>query len=256
MKETIVMIHGTWCGGWVWDNYKNFFEQKGFDCITPTLRLHDVNPNESPNPELGMTSILDYVEDINNLVSTLQKPPILMGHSMGGMLAQIVGSQIPTKAIVCIATAGPFGISLIQPLSVLRSFKSISTKWKWWKKPMRQTFKEAAYSMLHLLPIEEQKTIYNRLVFDSGQALFETSYMNFDSKKACRFDESEITSPILFISSKEDRIIPSSSVKKCAAKYNNSIFKEFDNHAHWIIGEQGWQDVSEYINNWLSENSG
>ena len=84
-------------------------------------------------------------------------------------------------------------------------------------------------------------------------ALFETGYMNFDSKKACRFDESKIICPILFISSKEDRIIPSSSVKKCASKYKNSTYQEFGNHAHWIIGEQGWQDVSGYIDNWISE---
>ncbi|EGW40898.1 alpha/beta hydrolase [Desulfosporosinus sp. OT] len=256
MNETIVMIHGMWCGAWVWDNYKTFFKQNGFDCITPSLRFHDVDSNEPPNPEVGIASVSDYVEDIKNIVNTLEKPPILMGHSMGGMLAQIVGSQIPTKAIICITTAGPFGISLIQPLSVLRSFISISTKWNWWKKPMRQTFNEAAYSMLHLLPIEEQRRIYNRLVFDSGRALFETSYMNFDSEKACKFDEFEITSPILFISAKEDRIIPSSSVKKCAAKYMKSTYKEFDDHAHWIIGEPGWQDVSEYINRWIGNNLG
>ena len=254
MNETILMIHGMWCGGWVWDNYKAFFKQKGFNCITPNLRFHDVASNGPPNLEIGTTSILDYVEDIKNVVSTLEKPPIIMGHSMGGMLAQIVGSQIPTQAIVCITTAGPFGISVIQPLSVLRSFISISTKWNWWKEPMRQTFKEATYSMLHLLPIEEQRGIYNRLVFDSGRALFETSYMTFDSQKACSFESSKITCPILFVSSKEDRIIPSSSVKKCSLKYKHSTFKEFKNHAHWIIGEQGWQDVSEYIYDWLSEN--
>ena len=49
MTKTIVMIHGMWCGGWYWENYKTFFEGKGYHCITPTLRFHDMDPEGLPN---------------------------------------------------------------------------------------------------------------------------------------------------------------------------------------------------------------
>jgi esterase/lipase len=59
MISTIMMIHGMWGGSWYWENYKRFFENKGYQCITPTLRFHNVDPGEPPNPQLGTTSLLD-----------------------------------------------------------------------------------------------------------------------------------------------------------------------------------------------------
>ena len=59
MTKTIVMIHGMWHGGWNWEKYKNFFEGKGYQCHTPYLRYHDVDPKDDPDPRLGTTSLLD-----------------------------------------------------------------------------------------------------------------------------------------------------------------------------------------------------
>jgi dienelactone hydrolase len=55
MTDTIVMIHGMWGGGWYWDNYAKYFEEKGYRCITPTLPFHVMDPNASPDPQLGNT---------------------------------------------------------------------------------------------------------------------------------------------------------------------------------------------------------
>ena len=57
MTRTIFMIHGMWGAAWCWDNYREFFEAKGYRCITPTLRLHDVDPSADPHPALGSTSL-------------------------------------------------------------------------------------------------------------------------------------------------------------------------------------------------------
>ena len=84
MAETIVMIHGMWGGGWYWENYKNFLEQRGFQCYTPTLRYHDMDPNDKPDPGLGATSLLDYAQDLEEYIHNLDQKPFLMGHSMGG----------------------------------------------------------------------------------------------------------------------------------------------------------------------------
>ena len=100
MAETIVMIHGMWGGGWNWENYQKFFEGKGYHCLTPTLRFHDVDPKAPPHPQLGTTSLLDYAEDLEKEIGKLDTLPILMGHSMGGLLAQILGSRGLAKALV------------------------------------------------------------------------------------------------------------------------------------------------------------
>lgn len=79
MANTIVMIHGMWGGGWYWENYKRFFESKGYQCITPTLRFHDMDPKELPNPQLGTTSLLEYLEDLEKEINQLDALPIIMG---------------------------------------------------------------------------------------------------------------------------------------------------------------------------------
>lgn len=100
MSETIFMIHGMWCGAWYWDNYKGFFEDKGYRCVTTTLRFHDVDPGETPHPRLGATSLLDYAEDLEEEIRQLGDKPIIMGHSMGGLLTQILGGRGLAKVLV------------------------------------------------------------------------------------------------------------------------------------------------------------
>jgi len=253
MTKTIVMIHGMWGGGWCWDNYQKFFEARGYHCITPTLRYHDMKPGEPPDPRLGNTSLLDYAEDLEREIKKLDTMPVLMGHSMGGLLAQMLGSQGLARAIVLLTPASPCGILALKP-SVLRSFLSGLTKWRFWKRPMRQTFNEAVYSMLQLMTPEEQKEIYSRFVYDSGRAASEIGFWIFDPNKASKVDESKITCPVLIIAGAQDRITPVSVVRKIAAKYRAvSTYREFANHAHWVVGEPDWQEIAECVSGWLDQ---
>ena len=119
---------------------------------------------------------------------------------------------------------------------------------------MRPTFKEAAYSMLQLLPVQEQKEIYSRFVYESGRAGSEIGFWITDSKGAARVDESKVTCPVLVIGASQDRITPVSVVRKIADKYQTVLtYKEFTNHAHWVIGEPGWQEIAEYASDWLEQ---
>lgn len=253
LNKTIFMIHGMWGGGWYWENYKKFFESEGFRCVTTTLRYHDVNPGSPPNPALGYLSIRDYVADLRKEIIKLDDKPLIMGHSMGGLLAQILGSLGLAEALILLAPASPAGINAIRP-SVIKSFWSIQTKWGFWKKPMRQTFDEAVYSMLHLLPGEEQKKVYSKFVYESGRAAFEIGYWFFDSTGATRVDETKINCPVLVVSGSEDRITPPQVVRKVAKKYKKAAsYKEFNDHAHWLISEPGWEEVASFVNGWLKK---
>ncbi len=247
------MIHGMWGSRWCWENYKKFFEEKGYHCITPALRFHDMDPKEPPNPRLGTTSLLDYAEDLEKEIDKLDTLPILMGHSMDGLLAQILGSRGLAKALVLLNPASPHGIIALRP-SVIRSFWSGLTKWGFWRKPMRQTFNEAIYSMLQLLTVEEQKELFDKFVYESGRAASEIGFWFLDTKGASKVDESMVACPVLVIAGAQDRMTPASVVRKVADKYKAvSTYKEFRNHAHWVIGEPGWEEIVEYISGWLNQ---
>jgi pimeloyl-ACP methyl ester carboxylesterase len=253
MTETIVMIHGMWGGPWYWENYRRFFEERNYRCITPTLRYHDVAPDDPPHPQLGTTSLLDYAHDLEEEIRSLNVQPILMGHSMGGLLAQMLAGRGLGKAAVLLAPASPAGIMALTP-SVIKSFWSVQTKWGFWKKPMRQTFNEAVYSIMHRLPAEEQKRVYARNVWESGRAASEIGYWIFDRSNASRVDESQVTCPVLVIAGAQDRITPASVVRQVAKKYGTvATYQEFENHAHWVVGEPGWEEIAACVADWLEQ---
>jgi pimeloyl-ACP methyl ester carboxylesterase len=253
MAETIVMIHGMWGTGWYWEDFRGFFERKGYQCVVPTLRFHDMDPRGIPDPRLGATSLLDYAEDLEKMIRGLHATPILMGHSMGGLLAQILGSRGLVKALVLLTPAAPHGIMALKP-SVIKSFWSGLTRWGFWKKAFRPTFAEAAYSMLNLMPSESRKGIYDKFVYESGRAASEIGFWLFDSKGAAKVDETKVTCPVLIVAGEKDRITPISVTRKIAEKYKEvATYKEFSNHAHWVIGEPGWQQIAEYIEEWLRQ---
>ena len=253
MAETIVMIHGMWGGPWYWENYRKFFEGKGYRCIIPTLRFHDMDPKAIPNPGLGTTSLLDYTKDLEEEIRRLDSQAILMGHSMGGLLAQILGSRGLAKALVLLTPASPSGINALTP-SVVRSFWSVLTGYGFWESPKRQTFHEAVYSILQLLPPEEQRKVYERFVYESGRAASEIGFWFFDPKVASKVDEKKVSCPVLVIAGSRDKITPALVVRKVADKYGAvSTYKEFPNHAHWVVGEPDWQEIANYASEWLNQ---
>ena len=122
---------------------------------------------------------------------------------------------------------------------------------------MRQTFEEAVYSMMHLLSERQQREIYGHFVYESGRAASEIGFWLLDPGKASHVDESKVTCPILVIAGAEDRITPASVVRKVAAKYGAvSTYKEFEGHSHWVVGEPGWEDIAQYIYDWLQSETG
>ena len=252
MGKTIFMIHGMWGSGWHWENYKGLFEAKGYRCLTPTLRFHDIDPGEEPDPRLGTTSLLDYAEDLESEINELDETPILMGHSMGGLLAQILGIRGLAKALVLLTPASPRGINALK-FSVIKSFAGPLTTWGFWRKANKISFKAYIYAVLHLMSHEEHREIYDKCVYESGRAASEIGFWQFDKNRAAEVDESKVTCPVLVIAGREDRITPASVVKKVAEKYD-ATYKELSNHAHWVVGEPGWEEIAEYVAGWLKEN--
>jgi len=253
MDTHIVMIHGMWGGSWCWDQYRSFFENKGYHCVIPNLRYHDLEPNDAPDPRLGTVSLLNYADDLEELIKKLDSPVILMGHSMGGLLAQILASRNLAEAVVLFAPAAPYG-TIGLTYSVIKSFWSILTTWKFWEKPVRQTFNEASYSTLGMLPTDLKKEEFAKLGYESGRATFEIGFWPLDSAKASKVDESKVTCPVLVIAGVEDKITPASVIRKIANKYREvAVYKEIERHGHALLGEPGWEEIAEYASMWLEK---
>jgi pimeloyl-ACP methyl ester carboxylesterase len=251
MTKSLVFIHGMFGASWHWDNFRSFFEERGFQCHTPVLRHHDIDPKDTPDPSLGTTSLLDYAQDLEAYIRKMDEKPLLIGHSMGGLLSQMLGARGIVSGVVLLTPASPSGINALT-YSVIRSFWRILTKWGFWRKSHRPSFKSAVYSTLHLLPEMDQKSTFEKIVYESGRAIFEIGFWYLDPKGVAKVDETKVDCPVLVVSGALDRLTPASVVRKVAKKYKSvSIYKEFQNHSHWLIGEPGWEDIAEYVLDWI-----
>ena len=251
MAETIFMIHGMFCGKWVWENYTGFFEQKGYRCLNVDLRFHDAPPRVFPDPRLGTTGVPDYLADLEETIRSLDRPPILMGHSLGALLAQILASRGLSRALVLLTPAAPAGIFALKP-SVIRTLGGLLFRWGFWKKPVRLSFAAAAYAVFNRLPATECQQAYQRLVYESGRAAAQTGLWFLDPDRATRVDETRVTCPVLVIAGGQDKITPVPVVRRVAEKYRAvSTFKVFADHSHWLFAEPGWQEPAAFICDWL-----
>ena len=249
--RTIILIHGMWSSGEYWGNYQEVLTERGYSCHAVTLRHHGGDPAAPPHPALGTTSLLDYAADLEAELRQMPEPPILIGHSMGGLLAQMMAARGLARAIVLLTPASPAGIIAIR-LSVIRSFSSALIRWAFWRKAHRQTFDEAVYSMLHLLPESERRTVYDSFGYESGRAAAEIGFWLFDRRRASRVDPAALTCPVLVIAGKEDRLTPAPVTRKVAQRYQ-ARYEELPGHAHLVVGEPGWEDVVTLAANWLDE---
>jgi pimeloyl-ACP methyl ester carboxylesterase len=251
MAETLLLVHGMWGTAAHWESFRRHFEGRGHRCVAPTLRHHDLEPQGTPDPRLGSTSLLDYAEDLETLVRGLGEKPVVVGFSMGGILAQILASRGLARAIVLLSPAPPAGIHTLSP-SLIWEFRSAVLRWGFWRKPFRLPFRETASALLNEVPAERRRAIYDGLVYESGRAACEIGFWFLDPHGAVAVDASKVTCPVLILSGRKDREHPISVIRKIAERYGRvATLEELPDHGHWLVGEPGWEEIAERIERWL-----
>lgn len=252
MSKTVLMIHGMASGQWAWDNYRNIFEAAGYHCVAVTLPFHNSDPTADAHPKLGTASLLDYAAALEHQIRALPEKPILIGHSMGGLLAQMLAARGLAQAAVLITPAPPAGILALLP-SVLKAFAPVVSRWNFWQQPFRFSWKTAEYGILNRLSPAQQAAEYAQFVPESGRAAFEIGYWILDRKKASAVDASQVTCPMLVVGATEDRITPAHVVKQIAEKYPTATYRQYNQHAHMIMIEDGWQRVAQDVLAWMQQ---
>ncbi|MCX7634306.1 MAG: alpha/beta hydrolase [Syntrophales bacterium] len=251
-KPTLVMIHGMFVGSWCWEQYRTYFEQRGYRCVTPQLRYHDTSLAEPPPPGLAQVGILDYVADVEKELDRLGERPVIIGHSLGGLIAQILASRGRARAAVLIAPAVPWGINPLTKTVLKSAWLNRQRLWTW-TEALKPSFPGAVYSSLHRLPPEEQQRVYQRFTYESPRAAAQVGLWYFDLSRATRVDESLVQCPVLTVVGGEDRLTPPAVVRKIHDKYRRvSTYWEVPHFGHFLIAEPGWEKVAAIIEGWIS----
>jgi pimeloyl-ACP methyl ester carboxylesterase len=245
-KPSVVMIHGAFCGPWAWDGFAARFRDAGYTVETPALRHHDEN-----NPALANTSLIDYVADLGRLIGGLKTPPILVGHSMGGLLAQMLAARRKIAAAILLAPTAPWGVPPTT-LFEMAAAQSLMLHVGFWSAILEPDFDIASAHSLDRLPAARRAEIFARFVPESGRATFEMIHWGLDMRRASEVDVRKVQAPLLFLAGGADRINPPGTVERAARLYKDRAqFEVMPGMSHWLVGEPGWEAVCDRSLTWL-----
>lgn len=241
----------------VWRNWRPAFEARGWLTQAPALRHHDpASPDfSSSDPGIGLVSLLDYAADLGSHIAALAMPagekPVLVGHSMGGLLALMLAARGVARAAVLLTPAPPAGVFALRPSNLL-AFLRIESRWGWWRKPHRATQAEALWHTFNTTDPAEGAREYQGFVADSGRALLEIGLPFLDRRRAATVDPRRVTVPLLFVACALDRLTPPGVVRRTAQRFGHvADFREYRGQGHWVPGQPGWQEIAGDALDWL-----
>ena len=251
MGYPVIMIHGMWCTGANWARMRALMEPRGYDCHAVSLPAHEPGPGGQA-AAVGAKSLRDYLAFLEDYVAqqNFREPPIIIGHSMGGLLAQQLASRINALALVLLTPAPPAGIFAFSLANLIAFWRAL-LRWGFWRKPHKPSFGRAVVSAFNGVPATQHRRTYEGLVYESGRALFEIGLWQIDFGKASRVDTSSVRCPVYVVSAGKDKLVPASVVRKVAALYPQVSQRVYPERGHWVIEDEDTEEMVTGICGWL-----
>ncbi len=245
MAAPIVMVHGAFCGGWAFEAFKAPFEAAGHPVLTPDLRGHGL---EDRAGAVGSLSMTDYAKDIATLCEGLEEPPILIGHSLGGLVTQLACRRAKVRALILLAPSPPWGITGSSMEEAVTAFGlMMGAAWAQSISPDRTLMR--TYS-LDRMPRPEQDAAVARLRPESGRALWEALNWWLDPFMTTSVGAGPLGIPCLVMVGQRDVVHPPMTARQTAQRLG-ADYREMPGMSHWLLGETGWQDVATAAWEWL-----
>jgi pimeloyl-ACP methyl ester carboxylesterase len=250
----VVLIHGTWLHGDTWADTRREFERRGFTVHTPTLRFHDL-PIDEGAQKMKALSLRDYADDLVGLVESLDSPPLILGHSMGGLIAQLVAARTQHAGLVLASTAAAAGIWALYPGS-LRVFSHHYLPPAPWDKPLYPSpWKVYRHYISNTHTDEEARELYDVAVCESGRAYCEMGFAQLDRYHAARVDFAAVAGPVLAIAGGSDKLVNPRISRTTASKYRNGTYVEMPGIDHIVFTGGSLAITMSHIDEWMKRNN-
>lgn len=261
--DTIVLVHGLWMTPRSWEHWVPYYEAKGLRVVTPAYPGFDIEVEalrERPEVIAALT-VPDTVDHLAGVITALDTPPIIMGHSFGGTLTQLLLARGLGTAGVVIDSAPTEGVR-VSPLSQARSLFPALKNPANRHKAVGFTPDEFHYAFTNTLTEEESRAVWDRYhIAAPGNWVWAYGVIaNFKpGHQETWVDYSADRAPLLFIAGGNDHIMPPAVNRSNARHYRKSPattdLYEFPERDHWTCGAPGWEAVADHALQWALEHA-
>ena len=262
-KATIVLIHGLWMTPTSWNTWADRFRAQGHTVVAPgwpgidDRSVEDIRRDPSALKNTGIKQIVDNYERIIRALPGFAegRKPIIMGHSFGGLMTQMLADRGLGSAYVGVAPGQPAGITTL-PFSTLRTgFPILSKPWtKTDASPLSKAHFHYTFGNDLARPESDKLwndfavNSYNRVFFEGVAGAFNekggVSHVNY-----ARADRA----PLLLIAGSIDHVVPPAIVKAINKKYTGPAtvdYKEYAGRTHRLVSQDGWEEIADYALSW------
>jgi pimeloyl-ACP methyl ester carboxylesterase len=258
--DTVVLVHGLWMTPRSWEAWVPYLEGKGYRVLTPGYPGFEVEVEalrEDPSVIASLT-VPQTVAHLAETITALEQPPIIIGHSFGGTLTQLLLDRGCGAAGVVIDSAPTEGVRVSPPSQIRSLFPFL-------KNPANRhravgfTPEEFHYAFTNTLSREESDRVYERYhIAAPGNWVWAYGLIaNFrpGHQETWVNYKNDSRAPLLFIAGGEDHIMPPSVNRSNAKHYTSDTvteFEEFPGRSHWTCAEPGWEAVADRAVEWAS----
>ena len=251
-RQPVVFIHGLWLLPSSWSNWVRMFEEAGYAGLTPSWpddpeTVEEARANPAVLAKKKLKQVADHVAEV---IEKLDRKPVVMGHSTGGLLAQLIADRGLSAATVAI-DPGPFRGVLPLPVSTLR------VSWPVLRNPLNRgravtlTFDQFKYGWANALSEEEGKALYETYhVAAPGVALMQMANANVNPLTEAKLDpRNPERGPLLIIEGEKDHTvapaIAKAAYKRQRRNENVTEMVQIPNRGHALTIDSGWREVAE-----------
>lgn len=254
MTKTVLFIHGMFMNALCWEKWAPRFEAAGYSVVAPSWKFHDGEAAtlraQYPSAALSKLTLDDVVAQFTDIARGLKEKPIIIGHSMGGLVTQILLNRDVGSGGAALDPAPPRGVFALS-LPFLKSNFPIINPLESVDKPMLMTYEQFQYGFVNDMPEAEQKAAYERYCLPESRRVGRGGFSSI-----ANLDFSKTRVPLLITAGSIDHTIPASLNRANFAKYrgaSNVALHEFEGRNHFLIGQPGWEQVADFVLTFLKD---
>lgn len=253
-QPDVVLVHGMWSLPETLRELHDAFVAMGYGVESLCLPHHYEKSayDDDRKAQLASARLEDYVDHIVERIRQKSRPPILVGHSMGALLAQLAAARVPCERLVLLSSAAPAGINGLG-LSVIRTLGRNLWQFPLWKAVTEVTEAQVRYGIANAQSPALQQHIARNCTYESGMATWQISMgLMLRSRSSAHVDFSRIQCPVLIIGGTADRITPISIQRQIANRFRGQAkLIEIADCCHWTIGGEFFPQIQSAIHEWL-----